>query len=523
MNKICYGDNLEILKNLPDESIDLIYIDPPFNTGKTQSRTTIKTIRSENGDRKGFQGNSYETIELGTKSYKDSFDLDTVGLLPIQIENAYKTIAPFSSVYFLEKFLHPRLIEAYRLLKPNGSLYFHIDYREVHYCKILLDNIFGRNCFMNEIIWAYDFGGRARSKWPAKHDNILFYVKDPKNYIFDTSKIEREDYMAPGLVGFEKAQRGKLPTDTWFWTYVGTDGMKNSDTWWMTIVGTNSKERIGYPTQKPLRLIDRMVQVSTFPGQKVLDFFAGSGTIGESCLANNREFILIDNNPVALEVMAKRFSGLDNIEWIDFDPSKYQTEIRFPSGTYINVKNEKKDNEVFNSEFQMLASTASNLQEDWEEKSDLWKNSPMEWITHLPARSKGKLARRLISSWLSSKGIEFERVKNNGETIIINNIRYAIKFSTLWKNGIYQFQQIKVNGPDHIICFGISPFTAHCWIILTKDVVVNGNIQHKGASNSEYWIAINPKEIPKWLEFAGGKLEEALVVIKSQKKQNQLN
>lgn len=268
-------------------SIDLIYIDPPFNTGKKQTRTRIKTVKSENGDRKGFQGNSYETIELGTKEYDDDFGES-----------------------FIEEFIKPRLEEAYRILSPDGSLYFHIDYREVHYCKILLDKIFGRECFLNEIIWAYDFGGKAKTRWPAKHDNILFYVKDPKNYIFNSQAVDREPYMAPGLVGPEKAKKGKLPTDTW----------------WHTIVGTNSKERTGYPTQKPLGVIKRILQASSLPGQTVLDFFAGSGTVGESCLQLGRNFILIDNNPVALEVMARRFLKSSRIEWINFDPSPFQSE-----------------------------------------------------------------------------------------------------------------------------------------------------------------------------------------------------
>ena len=150
MNRIYFGDNLPVLRSLPDESVDLIYIDPPFNTKKVQKRTTIKTVQDEKGDRKGFKGNTYRTIELGIKAYQDNFDS------------------------YIDGFLRPRIKEAYRLLKPHGSLYFHIDYREVHYCKVLLDEIFGRDSFLNEIIWAYDYGGRARSKWPAKHDNILF-------------------------------------------------------------------------------------------------------------------------------------------------------------------------------------------------------------------------------------------------------------------------------------------------------------------------------------------------------------
>lgn len=283
-NRIHFGDNLEILKGMEDQSVSLIYIDPPFNTGKTQARTRIQTIKSENGDRVGFGGQRYETIKVGSKGYADIFD-DFLG------------------------FIEPRLIEAHRILKPNGSLYFHIDYREVHYCKILLDQIFGRDCFINEIIWAYDYGGKAKSKWPAKHDNILYYVKNPDQYIFNVNDIDREPYMAPGLVGPEKAERGKLPTDTW----------------WHSIVGTNSHERNGYPTQKPLGIINRIIRASSNPGDIVMDFFAGSGTVGESCQKLGREFILIDNNIEAMGVMAKRFaSSSTHIEWINFDPKTFQ-------------------------------------------------------------------------------------------------------------------------------------------------------------------------------------------------------
>ena len=274
-NKIIFGDNLPVLKNLPSESVDLIYIDPPFNTGKEQSRKQIKVEKDENGDRVGFGGKRYQTEVIGERAYRDYFD-DYLG------------------------FLEPRLVEAYRILKPTGSLYFHIDYREVHYCKILLDEIFGRESFLNEIIWAYDFGGRSKTRWPAKHDNILYYAKDPKQYTFNHDEVDRIPYMAPGLVGKEKAARGKFPTDTW----------------WHTIVGTNSNEKTGYPTQKPVGVLKRIVTASSNPGDQVMDFFAGSGTIGEVCLELGRHFILVDNNPQAIAVMQKRFSANDSIEWV---------------------------------------------------------------------------------------------------------------------------------------------------------------------------------------------------------------
>ena len=274
-NYIYFGDNLPILESLPAESVDLIYIDPPFNTGKVQARRQLRTTRDANCDRVGFGDQHYKTEVLSEQRYGDVF-----------------------SDY--EAFLEPRLRQAYRLLKPHGSFYFHIDYREVHYCKVLLDSIFSRENFLNEIIWAYDFGGRAKNRWPAKHDNILFYVKDRKNYVFNREAIDRIPYLAPGLVGAEKARRGKLPTDTW----------------WHTIVGTNSREKTGYPTQKPVAILERIIRASSNPGDMVLDFFAGSGTTGQACLNLNRQFILIDNNPQALAVMHMRFANIPDIIWI---------------------------------------------------------------------------------------------------------------------------------------------------------------------------------------------------------------
>jgi len=283
IGQIHLADNLEVLRALPSATVDLIYIDPPFNTGKIQERKQIRTVRSEDGDRVGFQGHRYESITVGTKRFNDVFD-DYLA------------------------FLEPRLEEARRVLAPHGSLYFHVDYREVHYCKILLDAIFGREAFLNEIIWAYDYGGRPKRRWPPKHDNILFYVKDPSNYVFNIDEIERIPYMAPGLVGPEKAARGKLPTDTW----------------WHTIVPTNGSEKTGYPTQKPLGILRRIVQASSRTGALVLDFFAGSGTTGAAALELGRRFLLVDSNPEALAVMAGRFDGVEGIEWIGFDPAPYQ-------------------------------------------------------------------------------------------------------------------------------------------------------------------------------------------------------
>jgi len=264
-DEILLGDNLELLPKFADGSFQLIYIDPPFNTGRAQTRKTLQTLASADGDRAGFQGRRYATRVLSESSYEDEHD-DYLA------------------------FLTTRLVHAHRLLAREGTLYFHIDYREAHYCKLLLDDIFGRECFLNEIVWAYDYGARTRRRWPAKHDTILVYVKDPDAYYFDSEEVDREPYMAPGLVTAEKAARGKLPTDVW----------------WHTIVPTNGKEKTGYPTQKPEGIVRRMVCASSRPGDWCLDFFAGSGTLGAVAAALGRRFVLIDSNPAAVEVMRAR-------------------------------------------------------------------------------------------------------------------------------------------------------------------------------------------------------------------------
>ena len=267
-NLVVSGDNLPVLRGLPDETISLVYIDPPFNTGRRQTRRTLRTTADPDGDRRGFKGASYRTVAGRPFAYDDSFD-DYWG------------------------FLEPRLVEARRLLAAHGTLYLHLDYREVHYAKVLLDSMFGRDCFLNEIIWAYDYGARTRRRWPTKHDNILVYVKDPHRYHFDNEAVDREPYMAPGLVTADKAERGKLPTDVW----------------WHTIVSPTGREKTGYPTQKPEGVLRRIVQASSREGDWVLDFFAGSGTSGAVASKLGRRFIMVDNNPEALAVMRRRLNA----------------------------------------------------------------------------------------------------------------------------------------------------------------------------------------------------------------------
>lgn len=292
---IIEGDNLAVAATLPSGSFTLVYLDPPFNTGRTQERQVVTARRasapqdeppepgSDDADasaavvsdpappvgetevRHGFHGHAYERVRGMLRAYDDRFD-------------------------DYGAFLMPRLEEAWRLLADDGTLYLHLDYREAHYAKVMLDAVFGRDCFLNELIWAYDYGAKSRSRWPTKHDTILVYVKNPREYVFNSDEVDREPYMAPGLVTAEKAARGKLPTDVW----------------WHTIVPTTGREKTGYPTQKPEGILRRIVTASSRPGDRVLDLFAGSGTAGAVASALGRDAVLVDDNPEAVRIMRAR-------------------------------------------------------------------------------------------------------------------------------------------------------------------------------------------------------------------------
>lgn len=310
---IIQGDNLEVARTLPSASFTLIYLDPPFNTGRAQERQVVtarrtrpsarttpehsldsvalapeisgtgEKLRSYVGEgggagpadgpreiRHGFHGHEYERVRGMLRAYDDRFD-------------------------DYGAFLMPRLEEAWRLLADDGTLYLHLDYREAHYAKVMLDAVFGRDSFLNELIWAYDYGAKSRRRWPTKHDTILVYVKTPGGQVFNSDDVDREPYMAPGLVTPEKAARGKLPTDVW----------------WHTIVPTTGREKTGYPTQKPEGILRRIVQASSRRGDRVLDLFAGSGTTGAVASALGRDAVLVDDNPEAIRVMRERMPSAE--------------------------------------------------------------------------------------------------------------------------------------------------------------------------------------------------------------------
>jgi site-specific DNA-methyltransferase (adenine-specific) len=265
---LVHGENLDVLPLLPAGAFDMVYIDPPFGTGRTQVRATLRVVADEEGARRGFHGRRYRAEEIGRIAFDDDHD-------------------------DLPAFLEPRLREARRLLADHGTLYVHLDPRASHYVKVMLDELFGRECFLNELVWAYDYGAKPRRRWPAKHDTILVYVKEPERYWFDDAEVDREPYMAPGLVTPQQRERGKRPTDVW----------------WHTIVPTRGAERTGYPTQKPEGIVRRMVAASSRPGGWCLDFFAGSGTLGAVARSLERRFVLVDSSADAVAIAEQRLGA----------------------------------------------------------------------------------------------------------------------------------------------------------------------------------------------------------------------
>ncbi|MDA7968861.1 MAG: site-specific DNA-methyltransferase [Gammaproteobacteria bacterium] len=449
------GNNLPLLKKIAAESVALIYIDPPFNTGKTQSRIRIKTAavsagkNAAAGDRNGFGGRRYATTVIGRSGYEDSF-ADYPG------------------------FLRPRLQEAHRILAPNGSLFFHIDWRESARCRLLLEEIFGgpEHC-INEIIWAYDFGARAKNKWPTKHDNIYWFAKDPANYIFHYEKVDRIPYMAPDLVGPDKAALGKTLTDTW----------------WQTIVPTNGSEKTNYPTQKPVRILDRIVRVHSNPGDTVLDFFAGSGTTGAAALRNDRKFLLIDKSRDAVTIMRQRMAGIASAK-----------------------RNEEK---MVSKKYTQLVQIAQQLEQQQQTKKTqrVWENSPFAWMVDIKPAAKGKMGKEMVKKLLFDHGLPVASGTGTGADFFVDQHRVRVKFSTLWEGDSYAFQQIRNENFDILFCFGISPTNAHAWVCKKSDIDWSAIARQHGKKTR--WIRWAPRSCPyAWLRPQNGDLSRACSELK---------
>jgi site-specific DNA-methyltransferase (adenine-specific) len=265
-NCVHHGQALNFLQSLDDSSIDLIYTDPPFGTGdmQTMSRKKAGTVISK--------------IE-----YSDKF-----------------------SNYM--EFLEPHLWEMHRVLKDTGTMYLHLDWRWVHYAKVVCDEIFGYDNFLNEIIWSYNFGGRGKDRFPQKHDTILVYAKELGKHTFNWDDIDRIPYAAPAL---QYAGRTKEEAEKRI-----AEGQVPTDVWSMSIVGTASKERIGYPNQKPLKLIKRIIAASSNPNDIVIDPFVGSGSTAGAAIEMDRRFIVNDASQHAIDTMKKRFAN-NSVNFVD--------------------------------------------------------------------------------------------------------------------------------------------------------------------------------------------------------------
>ena len=294
-NKLFFGDNLYVMRNLPSESIDLIYIDPPFFS---------------NRDYVQIWGDDNEV-----RSFQDIFG-----------DGMFSYLA----------WLNARLWEMKRLLKPTGSIYVHCDWHAAHYIKCEMDKIFGYDNFQNEISWCYATGGASKERFSKKHDSIFFYAKDKNKKLFNMQK-ERDYYEKPFIDTKIEPPKFQLTTknikeiitsindkkpvkDSFkkelFNSYYADVIMK--DYWKIPAVINVSKERIGYPTQKPESLLERIIFASSKEGDVVSDFFMGGGTTAAVAIKNKRTFIGSDISRVAVSVTYNRLVEIsENISGID--------------------------------------------------------------------------------------------------------------------------------------------------------------------------------------------------------------
>lgn len=412
-NQILHGDNLPLLRLLPDESVRLIYVDPPFNTGKKQSRRRIKSVADQTGDRNGFGDRRYASEVVSEVGYNDRFD-------------------------DYPAFLEPRLREAYRVLTADGSLFFHIDWRESARCRLLLEDIFGgdQHC-LNEIIWAYDYGARSRRKWSSKHDNIYWFAKDPANYIFNDEALPRIPYMAPDLVGAKKSARGKTPTDVW----------------WHTIVPTNSREKTGYPTQKPLDLLRWIVAVHSQAGDVVLDFFAGSGTCGVAAQAQGRQFVLIDSAKTAVQTMRKRLNAPAADEADEADKTAEAADV-------ADAADADKAAGAPDRKQALLAAIGA-VKKTWRPDRSVWLGSPTDWLHLLSPDEQHKAGEAILTEYLALFNIQMRR---SGRALYCRDKKLSLRLALAGDSHGYRFDAIKQSA-DYYGLLGIAPQTIHLWVL----------------------------------------------------------
>jgi DNA modification methylase len=268
-DRLILGDNLDVLASLPDGSVDLIYIDPPFGTG---------TIR------RGGHDSSHR----------------------------YRDVPGDPSRYVA--WLHERLAQSRRVLSSHGSLFVHLDYRTVHYVKVELDTIFGRDRFINELIWCYSVGGKSRRSFGRKHDTILWYSRTAEYAFFpDAVKVPRKSGSHMRVVQTEDGELVQEKTDRKsgkVYRYPLSAGKVPED-WWtdIEILNRGDAERTGWPTQKPERLLERIIQSTTTPGALVADWFCGSGTTGVVAQRLDRRFVLVDRESHAIACAQARLEA----------------------------------------------------------------------------------------------------------------------------------------------------------------------------------------------------------------------
>ncbi len=311
-NKLYYGDNLVILGQLEDNSIDLVYLDPPFNSNKNYNLLfTNETGRVSDAQRHAFD----DTWEWGLESEKtwvnivETYDPNIVNLLA-----ALRQHLGSSSVMAYLVMMTPRLKELHRVLKPTGSIFLHCDPTSSHYLKLLMDCIFSPSNFRNEIIWCYRQGGRGSKHFARKHDTIFFYSKS-NNWTFEVNSI-RIPYHGTG--GYQTSGRG-IRSKNGRTYHPHPEGKIPEDWWDIPAIPPMSKERIGYPTQKPLELLERIIQACSMDGQVVLDPFSGCGTAIVASEKLNRRWIGIDITHLAITLVRTRLEQYFGPRLHEFD------------------------------------------------------------------------------------------------------------------------------------------------------------------------------------------------------------
>lgn len=309
-NTLFYGDNLEILREyIADESIDLIYLDPPFNSNRTYN----VLFKDESGKESEAQITAFDdTWHWDAVAEETYYELITKAPDAVsRIIGALREFIGRNQMMAYLVMMAIRLVELHRVLKSSGSLYLHCDPTASHYLKIILDAVFGGEYFQNEIIWCYEIGARSKKRWGKKHDVILFYSKSSK-FTFNWQEVavprKAGTHMRAGIDEDKREYQEKTDAKTGkVYRYYLDKGAIPPD-WWMgpQQLNRSDAERLGYPTQKPLKLLERIVKASSKEKDVVLDPFCGCGTTVTAAEKLNRRWIGIDITHLAIALQKYR-------------------------------------------------------------------------------------------------------------------------------------------------------------------------------------------------------------------------